>query len=70
MDGVHVPWNFAAEAACIRSIDDPQAFLKTDVFGVYTLLEEARRQKQLKNLSRSRPTGLRTDPPGELQRDL
>lgn len=48
MDGVHVAVNFAAEAAVDRSIDDPQAFLKTDVFGVYTLLEEARRQKQLK----------------------
>ncbi len=40
--------NFAAEVAVDRSIDDPQSFLKTDIFGVYTLLEEARKQRNLK----------------------
>ncbi len=40
--------NFAAEVAVDRSIDDPQSFLKTDIFGVYTLLNEARAQKNLK----------------------
>ena len=48
MDGVEVVVNFAAEVAVDRSIDDPQSFLKTDIFGVYTLLEEARAQKKLK----------------------
>lgn len=48
MEGAHVVVNFAAEVAVDRSIDDPQAFLRTDIFGVYTLLEEARRQPQLK----------------------
>jgi dTDP-glucose 4,6-dehydratase len=48
MTGAHVVVNFAAEVAVDRSIDDPQSFLKTDIFGVYTLLEEARRQTQLK----------------------
>jgi dTDP-glucose 4,6-dehydratase len=31
-----------------RSINDPESFLNTDIFGVYILLEEARRQKNLK----------------------
>ncbi|MCB9757524.1 MAG: dTDP-glucose 4,6-dehydratase [Candidatus Omnitrophica bacterium] len=48
MAGAHVVVNFAAEVAVDRSIDDPQSFLKTDIFGVYTLLEEARKQKNLK----------------------
>ncbi len=48
MAGVDVVVNFAAEVAVDRSIDDPQSFLKTDIFGVYTLLEEARRQKSIK----------------------
>lgn len=48
MAGAHIVINFAAEVAVDRSIDDPQSFLKTDIFGVYTLLEEARRQKQLR----------------------
>lgn len=48
MKGAHVVVNFAAEVAVDRSIDDPQSFLRTDIFGVYTLLEEARRQKGLK----------------------
>ncbi len=48
MRGVHVVVNFAAEAAVDRSIDDPDSFLKTDVLGVFTLLQEARNQQQLK----------------------
>ncbi len=48
MQGVDVVINFAAEVAVDRSIDDPQSFIKTDIFGVYTLLEEARKQPGLK----------------------
>jgi dTDP-glucose 4,6-dehydratase len=48
MQGIEVVINFAAEAAVDRSIDDPASFIKTDVFGVYTLLEEARKHPQLK----------------------
>ncbi|MDP2652736.1 MAG: dTDP-glucose 4,6-dehydratase [Candidatus Omnitrophota bacterium] len=48
MAGAGVVVNFAAEAAVDRSIDDPQAFLKTDIFGVYILLQEARKLKSLK----------------------
>src|ERR1019366_6400420 len=48
MHGVDVVINFAAEAAVDRSIDDPQSFIKTDIFGVYTLLEEARKRSSLK----------------------
>ncbi len=47
MQGAHIVVNFAAEAAVDRSIDDPDSFLKTDVLGVYSLLQEARNQKQL-----------------------
>ena len=48
MQGAHVIVNFAAESAVDRSIDDPDSFLKTDVLGVYSLLQEARTQKQLR----------------------
>jgi dTDP-glucose 4,6-dehydratase len=48
MQGVDVVINFAAESAVDRSIDDPQSFIKTDIFGVFTLLEEARKQAGLK----------------------
>jgi len=48
MHGVEVVINFAAESAVDRSIDDPQSFIKTDIFGVYTLLEEARKNSSLK----------------------
>lgn len=48
MQGAHVVVNFAAEAAVDRSIDDPDSFLKTDILGVFTLLQEARLQPQLK----------------------
>lgn len=47
MQGANVVVNFAAESAVDRSIHDPDSFLKTDVLGVYTLLQEARCQKQL-----------------------
>ncbi len=48
MQGVEVVINFAAETAVDRSIDDPQSFIKTDIFGVYTLLEEARKLSNFK----------------------
>ncbi len=48
MTDVDVVVNFAAEVAVDRSISDPEAFLKTDIMGVYTLLQEAREQKKLK----------------------
>jgi len=35
--------NFAAETHVDRSIGDPSSFVRTDVFGVYTLLEAIRR---------------------------
>lgn len=37
--------NFAAETHVDRSIIDPDAFIKTDVYGTYVLLEAARRFK-------------------------
>lgn len=40
--------NFAAEAAVDRSIDDPDQFLKTDIYGVFVLLNEARNNVALK----------------------
>jgi len=48
MQGAEVVINFAAETAVDRSIDDPQSFIKTDIFGVYTLLEEARKLSSFK----------------------
>lgn len=47
IQGVDCVVNFAAESAVDRSIDDPESFLKTDVLGVYTLLQEARNQRNL-----------------------
>jgi dTDP-glucose 4,6-dehydratase len=41
--GADVVVNFAAETHVDRSIGDPSGFLMTDVFGVHTLLEAARR---------------------------
>jgi len=35
--------NFAAESHVDRSINDPSTFIKTDIFGAFTLLEEARK---------------------------
>jgi dTDP-glucose 4,6-dehydratase len=43
MPGNEVVVNFAAESHVDRSITDPEVFVKTDVLGVFTLLEEARR---------------------------
>ena len=48
MEGVNIVVNFAAEAAVDRSIIDSNAFLRTDIFGVYVLLEAARRQDRLR----------------------
>ena len=45
---VAVVVNFAAEVAVDRSIDDPESFLKTDIFGVYVLLNEMRSSATLK----------------------
>jgi dTDP-glucose 4,6-dehydratase len=42
-EGFDYVLNFAAETHVDRSIGDPSSFVKTDVFGVYTLLEAARR---------------------------
>lgn len=41
--GVDTIVNFAAESHVDRSILDPDAFIKTDVYGTYVLLEAARR---------------------------
>ncbi len=43
-EGVDILFNFAAETHVDRSIGDPEAFLRTDIFGVYTLLEAARQR--------------------------
>lgn len=43
--GVEAIINFAAETHVDRSIMDPMAFLRTDVFGTYTLLEAVRTYK-------------------------
>ncbi len=40
--------NFAAETHVDRSIMDPDAFIQTDVYGVYVLLEAARRHGNLR----------------------
>jgi len=42
-EGIDFLLNFAAETHVDRSIGDPASFVRTDVFGVYTLLEAARR---------------------------
>ena len=43
MKGVDMVVNFAAESHVDRSIDDPEAFIRTNYFGVYNLLEAARK---------------------------
>ena len=43
--GVDAVVNFAAESHVDRSLMEPDAFLKTDVFGVFTLLEAVRELK-------------------------
>jgi dTDP-glucose 4,6-dehydratase len=42
MDGVDAVINFAAETHVDRAIGDPSSFLRTDIFGVHVLLEEAK----------------------------
>ena len=44
MEGCDWVFHFAAESHVDRSIEDADAFVKTNVFGTYTLLEEAKRQ--------------------------
>jgi dTDP-glucose 4,6-dehydratase len=41
-DGVDLLFNFAAETHVDRSIGDPEGFIRTDIYGAYTLLETAR----------------------------
>ncbi|HKQ58101.1 MAG TPA: dTDP-glucose 4,6-dehydratase [Candidatus Eisenbacteria bacterium] len=45
MAGCDLALNFAAESHVDRSIETPGDFIQTDVFGVFVLCEEARRQK-------------------------
>jgi len=45
LPGVDAVVNFAAESHVDRSLIEPDAFLKTDVFGVFTLLEAVRELK-------------------------
>lgn len=46
MDGCDAVINFAAETHVDRSIDDPAAFVKTDIEGVRVLLEEFKKEKR------------------------
>jgi dTDP-glucose 4,6-dehydratase len=41
--GVNAIVNFAAESHVDRSIEDPQAFMKTNIFGTFVLLEAVRK---------------------------
>lgn len=41
--GVDIIINYAAETHVDRSIEEPRAFLQTDIFGTYTLLEAAKK---------------------------
>jgi len=43
--GVDILMNFAAETHVDRSIGDPEGFIRTDIYGAYTLLEAARERK-------------------------
>ncbi len=45
MAGCDVALNFAAESHVDRSIEQPGEFIQTDVYGVFVLCEEARRQR-------------------------
>jgi dTDP-glucose 4,6-dehydratase len=47
-DGIDVIINYAAESHVDRSILEPRAFLETDIFGTYTLLEAVRGGKAQK----------------------
>src|SRR5439155_20951587 len=40
--GVDLLFNFAAETHVDRSIGDPEGFIRTDIYGAYTLREAAR----------------------------
>ncbi len=44
MEGCDFVLNFAAESHVDRSIEEPGAFIETDVYGVFVLCEEARRR--------------------------
>lgn len=44
-EGVDKIINFAAETHVDRSISDPEAFIRTDVFGTYNLLEAVKKYK-------------------------
>ncbi len=44
MNRVDIVINFAAESHVDRSIQDPSSFIRTDMFGAFILLEEARKQ--------------------------
>jgi dTDP-glucose 4,6-dehydratase len=48
MAGTDVVVNFAAETHVDRSIDNAKEFILTDTYGVFVLLEEARRSKVLR----------------------
>ena len=48
MRDVDVVVNFAAEVAVDRSINDSQSFLKTDILGVYVLLNEVKKRGTVK----------------------
>ncbi len=43
--GVDFVFNFAAETHVDRSIGDPEGFIRTDIYGAYTLLEASRERK-------------------------
>ena len=43
-DDAEVVVNFAAESHVDRSITDPSEFVKSNIFGVYNLLEKARKK--------------------------
>src|SRR5262245_23680189 len=45
MEGCDLALNFAAESHVDRSIETPGEFIQTDVYGVFVLCEEARRQR-------------------------
>ena len=47
MEGIDIVVNFAAEVAVDRSIDHSQSFLKTDIFGVFVLLNEVKKRGTL-----------------------
>jgi dTDP-glucose 4,6-dehydratase len=44
MEGCDFVLNFAAESMVDRSIDDPGSFILTDTYGVFVLLEEAKKR--------------------------